>query len=233
MPIERYKPSGQPRRRREEATARELLDASTLCAIATVTADGRGHLNYRLLRLEPRTSTSSGCPSRRRDTHATSARNDSRRSPYMTRARRGASPTGVSSSSVRRVLSGAEDQKSGRGTTRSAFPTSPRPISAPTASTSSDSRRLKLFDERALGGGTFVTARLTRDRRSPGTDRRRPLRHLKHKPIGTSGAGRKVCDAYLGRRQTSPLLPPKGTDPRPCGFFPANGLFSGDRRKGP
>jgi hypothetical protein len=59
------------------------------------------------------TSISSGCPSRAPDTRATFASTTRSRSLSTTRHRRGARPTGVSSSSARRVRSRRERQPGG------------------------------------------------------------------------------------------------------------------------
>jgi hypothetical protein len=64
----------------------------------------------------------------------------------------------------------------------------------------------------------------------------RPAGGGHHPARQAGGEGRAPVVAVLAlvlNRQTSPLLPPKGTDPGPCSFLPANRLFSGDRRKGP
>jgi hypothetical protein len=60
-----------------------------------------------------------------------------------------------------------------------------------------------------------------------------PLRDRRCHLVGEGHAPVVAVLLTLEARQTSPSLPPKGTDPGPCGISPANRPFSGTAGRGP
>jgi len=146
------------------ATARRLLDASTLCAIATVTADGSAHINsayfawsrdFHIVWLsEPRARHSRNL---RVNSSVASAVYDSTQT--WGKPDRGIQLFG----SAREVRGENDNQAETLYTER--FPDFTETDLSAYGFYVCRPRRLKLFDERAFGAGTFVTARLTRDRR--------------------------------------------------------------------
>lgn len=159
MPIERSK---RPVAAARIATiARQLLDASTLCAIATVTPDGRAHVNtayfawsrrFDIVWLsEPRAAHSRNL--RTRETAAVAV--------YDSSQSWGDPDRGIQLFGAARQVEAA-DAKGAETIYAERFPAFrdhgltayPLYLFRP--------GRLKLFDEHALGAGTFVTARVGR-----------------------------------------------------------------------
>jgi uncharacterized protein YhbP (UPF0306 family) len=149
---------------RMAATARRLLDASTLCAIATVTADGRAHLNtayfawsrdFDIVWLsEPRARHS-------RNLHANKS---VAIAVYDSTQTWGEPDRGIQLFGSAREARG-EHRNQAETLYAKRFPDFTAADLSAYRFYVFRPRRLKLFDERALGAGTFVTARLTRDRR--------------------------------------------------------------------
>jgi uncharacterized protein YhbP (UPF0306 family) len=145
------------------ATARQLLDASTLCAIATITARGRAHVNtayfawsrdFDIVWLsEPRARHSRNL--RANDSVAIAVYDSSQ---TWGKPDRGIQLFG----SAHEVRCGDAKQAETLYTKRF------RDFAEADLSAYSfylfRPRRLKLFDEGTLGAGTFVTARIARDR---------------------------------------------------------------------
>jgi hypothetical protein len=115
--------------------ARRLLDASTLCAIATVSPGSRAHVNTAYFAWSDGFATSSGSRSRVRSIHATSAPARPSRSPSMTRTSRGASRTVESNCSAPHARWRAPPLATPSAPMRSVFPTTASRSSAPTVST--------------------------------------------------------------------------------------------------
>jgi uncharacterized protein YhbP (UPF0306 family) len=149
---------------RIDAIARQLLDSSTLCAIATVTAGGRAHVNtayfawsddFDIVWLsEPRATHSRNL---RASGSVAIAVYDS--SQTWGKPDRGIQLFGSAQAARGEKASEAETLYAKR------FPAFADPDLSAYSFYLFRPRRLKLFDERALGTGTFVTARVTRDRR--------------------------------------------------------------------
>jgi uncharacterized protein YhbP (UPF0306 family) len=146
------------------ATARQLLDASTLCAIATVTPSGRAHTNtayfawsrdFDIVWLaEPRA------------THSRNLRaNDSAAiAVYDSSQTWGKPDRGIQLFGSAHVGRGEDAEHAETRYTKRFSDFAGAHLSAYRFNLLRP-RRLKLFDERALGAATFVTARIARDRR--------------------------------------------------------------------
>jgi uncharacterized protein YhbP (UPF0306 family) len=146
------------------ATARRLLDASTLCAIATVTADGSAYLNTAYFAWSGDFDIVWLSDPRARHSRNLRANNSVAIAVYDSTQMWGKPDRGIQLfGSAREVEGENADQAETLYAKRFSDFTEAdlgaygfylfRP------------RRLKLFDERTLGAGTFVTARLTRERR--------------------------------------------------------------------
>lgn len=146
------------------ATARQLLEASTLCAIATVTPGGRAHINtayfawsrdFEIVWLsEPRAKHSRNL--RTNDSVAIGV--------YDSRQMWGKPDRGIQLFGAAREVPG-EDAELAETLYAKRFPDFAEADLSAYRFYLFGPRRLKLFDERALGAGTFVTARIARDRR--------------------------------------------------------------------
>jgi uncharacterized protein YhbP (UPF0306 family) len=141
------------------AAARQLLDASTLCTIATVTARGRAHINtayfawsrdFEIVWLsEPRANHSRNL---RANASAAIAVYDSNQT------------WGKPDRGIQLFGSAREAQGEDAAASRTLYATRFAEFADADLSTYRlylfQPSRLKLFDERALGPGTFVTARV-------------------------------------------------------------------------
>jgi uncharacterized protein YhbP (UPF0306 family) len=146
------------------ATARSLLEASTLCAIATVTPAGQAHLNTayfawsRDLQLvwlsEPGAQHSRNI---RADGNASVA-------VYDSEQRWGGPDRGIQLFGTARELERSADSDAER-LYAARFPDYRRGELSAYRFYVFRPRRLKVFDEREIGAGVFVTAGLGRDRR--------------------------------------------------------------------
>jgi uncharacterized protein YhbP (UPF0306 family) len=146
------------------ATARRLLDASTLCAIATVTPNGSAYLNtayfawsrdFDIVWLsEPRARHS-------RNLHANTS---VAIVVYDSTQTWGKPDRGIQLFGSAREFKGENANELETLYTKR-FPNFTAADLSAYGFYVFRPRRLKLFDERALGAGTFVTARLTGDRR--------------------------------------------------------------------
>ena len=146
------------------STAQSLLDASILCAIATVTPEGRAHINTayfawsRELELvwlsEPRAGHSRNI---RANVSAAIAVYDSRQTW-------GKPDRGIQLFGTAREVEGAAARNAEK-LYAARFPAYGRTDLSAYRFYVLRPRRLKLFDERELGTGVFVTARIGGDRR--------------------------------------------------------------------
>jgi len=146
------------------ATARSLLEASTLCAIATVTPAGQAHLNtayfawsrdFQLVWLsEPGAQHSRNI---RANGNASVA-------VYDSEQRWGGPDRGIQLFGTAREVGRSADGDAER-LYAARFPDYGREELSAYRFCVFRPRRLKVFDERELGAGVFVTARLARDRR--------------------------------------------------------------------
>jgi uncharacterized protein YhbP (UPF0306 family) len=146
------------------ATAEQLLDASTLCAIATVTAAGRAHINTAYFAWsrdfdivwmsEPRAAHSRNL--RANDSVAIAV--------YDSNQIWGKPDRGIQLFGSAREVRG-ENARQAKTLYAKRFPDFAEADLSAYRFYFFRPRRLKLFDERALGTGTFVTARVARDRR--------------------------------------------------------------------
>jgi uncharacterized protein YhbP (UPF0306 family) len=146
------------------ASARSLLEASTLCAIATVTPGGQAHVNtayfawsdaLQLVWLsEPHAS------------HSRNVRANGRAAVaiYNTEQRWGCGDRGIQLFGVARELERSADDDAAQ-LYAARFPGYRREELSAYHFYAFQPRRLKLFDESELGAGVFVTARLSRERR--------------------------------------------------------------------
>ena len=146
------------------ATARRLLDASTLCAIATITADGSAHVNSAYFAWSRDFDIVWLSEPRARHSRNLRANNSVAIAVYDSTQTWGESDRGI------QLFGSARDVRGENGNQAETLYTKRFPDFTETDLTAYGfyvfrPRRLKLFDERALGAGTFVTARLTRDRR--------------------------------------------------------------------
>jgi uncharacterized protein YhbP (UPF0306 family) len=161
MPIARSsRPVGSARLR---SLARQLLEASTLCAIATVTPRGGAYIStayfawtraFRIVWLsEPRATHSRNL---RANSSAAIAVYDSTQSW-------GEADRGIQLFGVGRELADGPAARAAMLTYETRFPEHRDADLAAYRVYELRPRRMKLFDERVLGAGTFVTARLAAD----------------------------------------------------------------------
>ncbi len=146
------------------ATAQQLLDASTLCAIATVTAAGRAHINTAyfawsrdfdiIWMSEPGAKHSRNL--RANDSVAIAV--------YDSSQTWGKPDRGVQLFGSAREVRG-DNARQAEMLYAKRFPDIAEADLSAYRYYFFRPRRLKLFDERTLGAGTFVTARIARDRR--------------------------------------------------------------------
>jgi uncharacterized protein YhbP (UPF0306 family) len=139
--------------------ARSLLDASTLCAISTVSARGRAHINTAYFAWDDRLdvvwlSHPSAAHSRHLRANPTAAV-----AVYDSKQTWGRPDRGIQLfGSARRVTARAEQEA--RLVYERRFPLYARDPSPAYRLYRFRPTRLKLFDETELGGGRFVTARV-------------------------------------------------------------------------
>lgn len=144
--------------------ARRLLDASTLCAIATVTPAGRPHVATAYFAWNPELELVWISEPRAKHSQNISANGSAAIAVYDSRQSWGGSDRGVQLFGQARNVKGAaaEDAETLYANRFASYRTQDlaayrfyvfRP------------QRVKLFDERDLGPGVFVTARVSRDRR--------------------------------------------------------------------
>src|SRR5438876_6506722 len=146
------------------ASARQLLDASTLCTIATVTSGGRAHINtayfawshdFEIVWLSDPGATHS---------RNLRANNSAAIAVYDSRQTWGKPDRGIQLfGSVREA--GGEIAGEAQTLYAKRFPAFADANLSAYRFYRFQPRRLKLFDERAIGPGTFVTARVEPNRR--------------------------------------------------------------------
>jgi uncharacterized protein YhbP (UPF0306 family) len=146
------------------ATARSLLEASTLCAIATMTPDGQAHINtaYFAWNDELQLVWLS-------EPHASHSRNlrangSAAVAVYDAEQRWGGHDRGIQLFGAARELERSADDDAAQ-LYAARFPAYRRAELSAYHFYAFQPRHLKLFDESELGAGVFVTARLGRDRR--------------------------------------------------------------------
>ena len=146
------------------ATARRLLDASTLCAIATVTADVSAHVNSAYFAWSRDFHIVWLSEPRARHSRNLRVNNSVAIAVYDSTQTWGTPDRGIQLFGSAREVGGENDNQA-ETLYAKRFPDFTETDLGAYGFYVFRARRLKLFDERALGAGTFVTARLTRDRR--------------------------------------------------------------------
>ncbi len=144
---------------RLKAEARRLLNASTLCAIATVTESGRAHVNTAYFAWSPSyeivwLSAPESRHSRNLATHRSAAI-----AVYDSTQTWGGPDRGIQVFGAAREAKGRAARDAKRLYVRR-FPDAAGADLDPYRCYVLRPRQLKLFDERRLGGGVFVTARV-------------------------------------------------------------------------
>jgi uncharacterized protein YhbP (UPF0306 family) len=150
---------------RLDAIARSLLDASTLFSIATVTPGGKAHVSTAYFACSDRfdlvwLSDPSATHSRNLSGSASVAA-----AVYDSNQSWGGSDRGIQLFGAGRELDGAAAREAER-TYAARFPAYPASERGNYCFYRLRPRRVKLFDEDALGGGVFVTASISRGRLS-------------------------------------------------------------------
>jgi uncharacterized protein YhbP (UPF0306 family) len=146
------------------ATVRQLLDASALCAIATVTADGRAHVNTAYFAWARDLDIVWLSESRARHSRNLGVNNSVAIAVYDSTQTWGKPDRGIQLFGSARAVQG-ENANQAETLYAKRFPYFIEVDLSAYRFYVFRPRRLKLFDERALGAGSFVTARLTRERR--------------------------------------------------------------------
>lgn len=146
---------------RIKALAGQLLDASTLCAFATVSPGGRAHINTAYFAWSPRLDLVWLSEPHARHSGNVRARRTVAVAVYDSQqtwgtADRGIQLIGTAQELLGRAVGEAEETYAKR------FPEYDDSDVAAYRFYRFRPRRLKLFDERALGAGVFVTARVSR-----------------------------------------------------------------------
>jgi uncharacterized protein YhbP (UPF0306 family) len=151
-------------RARIRAAAQKLLDASTLCAIATVTGAGRAHINTAYFAWSP--AFDIFWMSEPRATHSRNLRANKSVAIAVYDATQtwGKPDRGIQLFGSAREIRG-ENARQAQTLYTKRFPDFADSDLSAYHFYFFRPRRLKLFDERALGAGMFVTARIARDRR--------------------------------------------------------------------
>jgi uncharacterized protein YhbP (UPF0306 family) len=145
------------------ASARRLLDASTLCAIATVAADGRAHVNTAYFAWSCDFELAWLSEPRARHSRNLRANESTAIAIYDSTQTWGEPDRGIQ-------LFGSTREARGVDADHAEMLYAKRFAEFAASDLSAyrfylfRSRRLKLFDERTLGTGTFVTARVTSHR---------------------------------------------------------------------
>ena len=160
VPIERS--SKHPSSSRLAAIARRLLDESDLCAIATVSPGGRAHINTAYFAWSPEFATvwlSAPDAQHSRNVRATSS---AAVAVFRSTQRWGGSDRGIQLFGRARELRGRASLEAERLYAKRfrAYEGDLPAFRFYRLAT----RRMKLFDERVLGGGTFVTVSVQRGR---------------------------------------------------------------------
>jgi hypothetical protein len=158
MPIER---SNRPiAATRITKAARRLLDASTLCSIATVTPDGRAHISTAYFAWSPGFDVVWMSAPRAKHSQNIRANGSAAIAVYDSRQSWGDSDRGL-----QLVGRAREDSDDLEQLYTSRFERYRPGDLADYRFYVLRPQRLKLFDEAELGAGVFVTARVSRDRR--------------------------------------------------------------------
>jgi uncharacterized protein YhbP (UPF0306 family) len=146
------------------ASARQLLDASSLCAIATVTPQGRAHISSAYFAWSR--SFEIVWLSEPRATHSRNLRADGSAAiaVYDSRQTWGKPDRGIQLFGSARESEG-EDADKARALYAKRFPEFAKADLGAYHVYLFSPRRLKVFDENALGAGTFVSARVAGDGR--------------------------------------------------------------------
>jgi uncharacterized protein YhbP (UPF0306 family) len=160
MPIERS--SKHPSNSRLTAIARRLLDASTLCAIATVSPGGRAYVNTAYFAWGPAFEIVWLSAPDARHSRNVRANPSAAVAVFRSTQRWGGSDRGIQVFGRARELRGRAALDAERLYARRfrAYEGDLPEFRFYRLAT----RRLKLFDERVLGGGTFVTVSVKRGR---------------------------------------------------------------------
>jgi uncharacterized protein YhbP (UPF0306 family) len=160
MPIERS--SKHPSNSRLTAIARRLLDASTLCAIATVSPGGRAYVNTAYFAWGPAFEIVWLSAPDARHSRNVRANPSAAVAVFRSTQRWGGSDRGIQVFGRARELRGraALDAERLYAKRFRAYEGDLSEFRVYRLAT----RRLKLFDERVLGGGTFVTVSVKRGR---------------------------------------------------------------------
>ena len=142
------------------AIARDLLDASPLCAIATVTARGHAHVNTAYFAWSPELDLVWLSEAQARHSRNIRSNGTVAIAVYDSSQSWGTPDRGIQLfGSAREVERAAE--REAETLYRERFPDHGRvALSAPYRFYRFRTRRLKLFDEHALGAAVFVTARV-------------------------------------------------------------------------
>jgi uncharacterized protein YhbP (UPF0306 family) len=161
MPIERSK--RRLAAARISRAARTLLDSSTLCAIATVASGGRAHVNTAYFAWSPELDLV--WLSEPRATHSRNIRANGNVAVavYDSNQAWGSPDRGIQLFGTARELQGGAGEAGSLYAKR--FPDFRDADFGAYRFYLFRPRRLKVFDEHELGAGTFVTARIGRERR--------------------------------------------------------------------
>jgi len=146
------------------AVAKRLLKASPLCAISTIGADGRAHINTAYFAWSPAFEIVWLSAPEARHSRNLRHRPSVAIAVFDSRQQWGGSDRGIQLFGTARELIGRATRDAARlyGARFKAY--SPEELNAYRLYRFRP-RRLKLFHERELGGGTFVTAKVARDGR--------------------------------------------------------------------
>jgi uncharacterized protein len=160
MPIERS--SKHPSSSRLAAIARRLLDASTLCAIATVSPGGRAHINSAYFAWGSAFEIVWLSAPEARHSRNIRANGSAAVAVFRSTQKWGGADRGIQLFGKARELRGRAALEAERLYAKRfrAYEGDLPVFRLYRLAT----RRMKLFDERALGGGTFVTVALRRGR---------------------------------------------------------------------
>lgn len=162
MPVERIReriPAA-----RLAAIARRLLKAAPLCAIATVGGDGRAHINTAYFAWSPAFEIVWLSAPEARHSRNIRSRPSVAIAVFDSRQEWGGSDRGIQLFGTARELSGLAARVAGRLYGRRFKAYAAQDLDAYRFYRFRP-RTLKLFHERELGGGTFVTAKVARDGR--------------------------------------------------------------------
>jgi uncharacterized protein YhbP (UPF0306 family) len=146
------------------ATARSLLEASTLCAIATVTPRAQAHVNTAYFAWSDELQLVWLSEPQARHSRNIRANGRAAVAVYDAEQRWGGRDRGLQLFGMARELDRSEDDDAAQ-LYSARFPEYRRDELSAYRFYAFQPRRLKLFDESKLGAGVFVTARLSRDRR--------------------------------------------------------------------